>query len=118
MYPPLEPLFQPPLPRPSLGCHRAPVLSSLGQGANSHWLSISLMVVPMFPFYFLHSPHPLLPSPVSISLFSMSVSPSNTCVLRWKIRITSGFKKKKTLQVTLMARNPILSSSSFLKISF
>lgn len=32
---------------------------------------------------------------VFLSLFSMSVSPSNICVLRWKIRTTSGLKKKK-----------------------
>ena len=42
-----------------LGCHRAPVW--VLWVIDSHWLSISHMVVYMFPWYSLHLSHPLLP---------------------------------------------------------
>ena len=71
---PLEPpSLLPPPPTPA-SCHRVPGLSSCVMIANSHWLSILCMVVHMFLCYSLHLPHPLLPPPVSASLFSMSVS--------------------------------------------
>ena len=47
--------------------------SSLCHTANSHWLSILHMVMYMFQCYSLYSSHPLLPSIMSTSLFSMSV---------------------------------------------
>ena len=43
-----------------------PILSSLSHTANSHWLCILYMVVYMFPCYFLHSSHHLLPPPACV----------------------------------------------------
>ena len=73
IYPlPLEPdSHLPPHPTP-LGCHRAPDLSSLHHTANFHWLSnftygniyVSLLLSQFVP-----------PSPVSTSLFFLSVFP-------------------------------------------
>ena len=56
-----------------LGFHRAQDLSSLDHTENSHLLSILHMVMYMFQCYSLYSSHPLLPSIMSTSLFSMSV---------------------------------------------
>ena len=59
---------------------QSPGLSFLSYVANSHWLSILHMVVFVFPCYSFHSSHPLLPQPtVSITLFSMSMSPFLLC---------------------------------------
>ena len=58
---------------------QSPRLSSLSHTANSHGLSILHMVACIFQYYFLHSFHPLLPSSVSTSLFSMSESPLLPC---------------------------------------
>ena len=46
-------------PSHSLGCHRALGLSSPLHTVNSHWLSISHMVMCLFPSCSLHSFHPL-----------------------------------------------------------
>ena len=56
-------------------------LSYLSHTENSHWFSVLHMIVYLFPCYSLHSSHPVLPLPtcVSISLFSMSVSPLLSC---------------------------------------
>ena len=58
---PLEPPSHlPPHPTP-LGCHRVLGFSSLLYTVNSHWPSISHMVMRLFPSYSLHSFHLLLP---------------------------------------------------------
>ena len=44
----------------SLGCHRAPGLSSLSHKSNSHWLPISHMVVHMFQCHSLNVSYPLM----------------------------------------------------------
>ena len=59
----------PPYPIP-LGCPQAPALSALIHASNLHWSSILPVVMYMFQFYSLKSPHPrLLPlSPKVCSL--------------------------------------------------
>ena len=83
----------PPTSRPSHPSRllQSPGMSSLSHRANSHWLSISHAVVYMFPCYSLRSSHPLLtpPPPVSVSLFSMSVSSLLPC----KIGSSGSFEK-------------------------
>ena len=78
------------------------------------------MVVYMFPCYFLHSSHSPLPFPyVHKSVLYVCVSFKHLCFkVEDKNYIRVKKKKKKTLQVIQMVVNPILSSSSFLKISF
>ena len=44
----------------SLGCHRALGLSSLSHKSNSHWLSISHMVIRMFQCHSLNVSYPLM----------------------------------------------------------
>ena len=72
--PPRIPLLSPTLSPPSrlsksTGSQRKFPLS---HRENSHWLSILQMVMYMFPYFPLSSSHPLLPIPVSASLFSLS----------------------------------------------
>ena len=57
-------------------------LSYLSHPENSYWLSVLHMIVYLFPCYSFHSSHPVVPLPtcVSISLFSMSVSPLLFCI--------------------------------------
>ena len=70
----------PPLPTPShlLGWYRAPVWVSwdMQQIPGGHLFHIWWCKLPCFSF---HTSHPLLPSPPSVSLFSMSVSPLLPC---------------------------------------
>ena len=118
MYPRLEPLFHLPPRPPGSKLSQSPSLSSLSQRANFHWLSILLTVVYMFPCYFLHSSHPLLPFPcVHKSVFYVCVSFKQLC-FKVEEKNYIRVKKKKTLQVILMVVNPILSSSSFFLILF
>ena len=63
---------------PTPGLSQSPGVSFLSHTANSHWLSISHMVMYMFPCYSLHSSHPFLCAPLPC-LFSMSESPLLPC---------------------------------------
>ena len=63
MFPPSWDSLMSPIPSRSSRLAQSPGLSSLGHKANSHWLSISYMVVYMFPCYSLYSSHPLLRMP-------------------------------------------------------
>ena len=70
----------PPIPSPShlLGWYRAPVWVSwdMQQIPGGHLFHIWWCKLPCFSF---HTSHPILPSPPSVSLFSMSVSPLLPC---------------------------------------
>ena len=62
MSPPTWPSFPPPSPSHPSRLLLSPGLSSLSHTANSHWLSILHMVM-LFPYYSLHTSHPLLSTP-------------------------------------------------------
>ena len=71
-----------PLSEPPSHFHPIPPL----QVVTEHWFEfpelyskLPLFILHMFPRYFLHSSHPLLPSSMSTSLFSMPASPLLPC---------------------------------------
>ena len=66
MFPPSWDSLTSPTASRSCRLAQSPGLSSLGHKANSHWPSISYMVVYMFPCYSLYSSHPLLHTPPCI----------------------------------------------------
>ena len=68
-----------------LGCPRALALSALLHVSNLHWSSILYMVIYIFQYYFLKSPHPpLLHSPKVYSLHLCLF-----CCLAYRITVIS-----------------------------
>ena len=90
MSPPSQTSLPPPSPSHLSRLSQSPSLSSLSHRANSHWLSVSHVVVCMPPCSSVHSSHPLGPPPspgpqVCSVCLCLHCCPANTTINHSKI---------------------------------